>query len=560
MTNRNRKIIFTILFIFVGAAAFMLLKSYIFSNIRTRLIDKLEALKVSGFNVQYDSIYLDWRRNVLFIENLVLEKNAYDTSCLHPEFIAVGEIRATGFRLLPLFFEDKLSFKSVNLKNPHLVIWEDSRLMADSSTQRENEFSLEIDKISITEAHIEFSESKRCDLITGFKTHLTLTSLSMDFQVDQPFLFSADMLVLNGTHIRLPKELYTFRIKQTNIDFSKGMLQLDSLHIIPDLGQQEYGRKMGREIDRFEGVVPRVRSTNFSFSYRDSIVIRADMAEIQFYLKIFRDRRLPFKNKLKPLPIAGLKNLPFTLLLDSLRIQESFVQYEEFGAEATEPGGVYFDNLNAVILGLKNRSDEGETKLNATASFMGRGQVQLYVTIPWNADKKTQLAGTLKNFQMSAINPMLQPATNMKVESGNMEELAFRFNYNDYRSDGEIQLNYTDLKLITFKEKNGDNGKKKEATEKDNFKTFILNTFIVRKNMDKEVSEEKRTGTVMFYRDKRKSIFNYWVKSLMSGVKSAYNLEKIAAQKNKREIRKEEKLTKRQARKQRRAERRKERG
>lgn len=564
MTFKKRKTIFAILLIFIGAAAFVLVRSYVFSNLGATINEKFQSLKLSGFNVKYDSISIDWRKNVIEIDHLVLEKNAYDTSCIYPEFISVGKIRAEGFRLMPLLLQNKLSFESVHLEKPHLVIREKSLLIVDSATQRENEFTLTIDKVFLTSAHIEYTDSINCELITDFQSHLTLAALKMDFHLNEPFLFTVNILTLDSVHLRLPKEFYTFQVRKTKIDFLKGILQLDTVGVIPDFGKLEFGRKRGFEIDRFEGVIPLVKLSGFSFSFRDSTVIRSNLADVQFYLKIFRDKRLPFKNKIKQLPIAQLQNLPFTILIDTLKVTKSYVQYEEFGEDAKEPGGVYFDNLSAVIHKINNHSGEGNTELTASASFMGQGNIRLYATMPWSPGKKTHVEGTLQDFPMPRINPMLQPITNFKVESGNMEKLSFKFVYNDTRSDGEIELNYTNLKLVTFKEENKhrENGKKEKEGElqKDNLKTFILNTFIFRKNMDEKVPEEKRTGTVMFYRDNRKSIFNYWVKSLMSGIKSAYNLDKLAAQKNKRDVKKEERLTKREARKQRRSEKRKERG
>jgi hypothetical protein len=157
---------------------------------------------------------------------------------------------------------------------------------------------------------------------------------------------------------------------------------------------------------------------------------------------------------------------------------------------------------------------------------------------------------------MPEINSMLVPATNIKVESGKMKELSFNFTFNAVRSDGELELNYENLKLITFK----DSPDKGDALEKDNLKSFIMNTFIFRKNMDEDVPEEKRTGAVAYVRDDSRSVFNFWVKSVVSGIKSAYNLDKTEAKMTGKKEKKEERLTRRAQRKIRKAEKKRERG
>jgi hypothetical protein len=95
------------------------------------------------------------------------------------------------------------------------------------------------------------------------------------------------------------------------------------------------------------------------------------------------------------------------------------------------------------------------------------------------------------------------------------------------------QMNYQGLKVVMFKDPQAsENGKRKrkkkdEDGKKDNLKTFLLNTFILKKNMDGSLPEEERTGTISFERDKTRSIFNYWWKSLFSGIKSAFHLDKL---------------------------------
>lgn len=280
------------------------------------------------------------------------------------------------------------------------------------------------------------------------------------------------------------------------------------------------------------------------------------MAEIQFYLKVFRDKRQPFVKKNKLLPIAQLRELPFKLTIDSLKIRKSYASYEEFAEGSAEAGSVYFDNLYASLYNINNTSKTGSTKLQAKATLFGKGNVEIFVDFPLETSKRSTILGSVGNFSMPEINSMLTPSTNIKVQSGEMEKLSFNFSFNAVRSDGEIELNYHDLKLVIFKE----GEENEDDPEKDNLKTFIMNTFIFRTNMDEDLPEEKRTGTISYLRDNNRSIFNFWIKSVVSGIKSAYDLDKAEAKKIEKEDKKEERLTKREARKLRRAEKRRDRG
>ena len=169
---------------------------------------------------------------------------------------------------------------------------------------------------------------------------------------------------------------------------------------------------------------------------------------------------------------------------------------------------------------------------------MGQGKLAIETTLPWNTKKKSKMAGSLRRLPFTKLNSMVEPAANMEFESGMLNRIDFAFQYNDDASSGEVSLNYQDLKIVSYRtdeqiekvEKKKRNRKKsEEELKKDNLKTFIINAFVVRKNLDENVPEEKRTGQINFERDKSRSVFNYWWKSLFTGIKSAFNLDKAEA-------------------------------
>ena len=121
---------------------------------------------------------------------------------------------------------------------------------------------------------------------------------------------------------------------------------------------------------------------------------------------------------------------------------------------------------------------------------------------------------------MSNVNSMLEPMAHAEIQNGILNKMSFNFVYNTYRSDGSLMMDYKDLKIASTRKNKNDEKKINE------FATFLLNLF-VRRDMDKSVATDKKTGDILFYRDNKKSLFNYWWKSILSGIKSVYNLDKI---------------------------------
>jgi hypothetical protein len=554
--NKQKSIILFIL-ILVAAGTTIWLRSHFLNGIGVSIQQKIQALKLSGFNIRYDSLSIDWLGNVIEIDQLLLEKDPYDTMCVYPEFIKVGKARAEGLGLFSLIFRDVLTFDYVYLDGARIIMRENSLLKLDSAAQRENEFTLRIDHVLLRSIDFTYTDSLHCEVISAFKSDVTIDKLEMDFHLEKPLSYQARRLIIDSAEINLPRQFYTFTIKRAEYDFIAESLQGDSIRIHPTLGKLEFGRKWGHEIDRFEAMIPFVKANDVRMSFIDSTTLTAGGVQIQMYLKVFRDKRLRFVKKVKLLPMDQLAELPFGLSIDSLKVIKSYVEYEEFPeGGGTETGRVYFDNLYATLLNIDNRNPVRNTLLSAQSNLLGEGKLNLYVTFPADKSKRSSAAGTIKNFNMPEINSMLVPATNIKVESGKMKELSFNFTFNAVRSDGELELNYENLKLITFK----DSPDKGDALEKDNLKSFIMNTFIFRKNMDEDVPEEKRTGAVAYVRDDSRSVFNFWVKSVVSGIKSAYNLDKTEAKMTGKKEKKEERLTRRAQRKIRKAEKKRERG
>src|SRR5690606_4301430 len=107
--------VFRVLIIVCGLLALALiagviwLRSSIYAGISPAIDERLASLQLSGFNVRYDSIQVDWIKGVVRIDRLVLEKDPYDTTCLQPEFITADKVQAEGVGLVRLVLNKTLT-------------------------------------------------------------------------------------------------------------------------------------------------------------------------------------------------------------------------------------------------------------------------------------------------------------------------------------------------------------------------------------------------------------------------------------------------------------------
>lgn len=549
MGSKRRGVLLGLFIILVSVATLIVLRSYIFHRIKTTLHEKFQALNKSGYQVHYDSIDIDWKRNIIKITNLNIKKNAYDTTCVYPEFISVSEVTAKGANLTNLIFRRRLGFQSLQLISPHFVFRKNSQFFPDSVKRGKKPFTITAESINLHAARVDYLDSASCKSFTEFTSNIQVSAMTINLHPDKGPHVSMDMIKFDSTQVVLPQAFYTLVAKETKIDFTNGLVDLDTLQIIPHYDKLTFGRKKGHEADRIEGTIPFINLSGFSLLYQDTVAVKASSANIQMFIKVFRDKRLALKGSFKPLPVQFLRQLPFGLRIDSLEITKSFVEYEEIAEKADTPGKVFFDDLHAVIRHINNdnKLNDGKTIMHATATVMGQGNLRVRSEFPWASTKKCMIEGSLEEMPIPKVNSMLESVANMKAESGKLESLTFKFAYNSIRSDGTLELNYNNLKLISYKdddklkkkEDRKHKGKRKKEPEKKNFlKTFILNAFVVKKNMDEKMPEGKRTGTILFYRDINRSVFNYWWKSLLSGLRDAFNLDKYNKKENKKNIKK----------------------
>ena len=294
-------------------------------------------------------------------------------------------------------------------------------------------------------------------------------------------------------------------------------LIIDSLVLLPRYSKFKFSRVAGKQVDRLKTFIPRIEITGLQYDhFRDSTFLASKIAIISAEIFSFRDKRMPFKEtENKPLPIAAIKQFDFGIEVDTLQIKNSKVTYEEFPPDGFKSGKIVFENLQATLVNVSNKAYQNKphhATLEASAKIMGKGLIQASFTLPLDENKQYHAKGKISQMSLLHLNPALENLAFIKIESGRLNTLNFDFDYNDKSSNGTLTINYEDLKITGLK--------KEKSHDESDIKTFLINT-IVKNDKDKNVPTEKRTGAIEFERDRKRQIFNFWWKSLLSGIKAS---------------------------------------
>ena len=348
-----------------------------------------------------------------------------------------------------------------------------------------------------------------------------LDSLHQDGMPGVPLFNAGDISIsVKGRNFVLKDSLYTIGFTRAGLSTGKRRLVLDSLVLVPNYPQEEFYKKIGYQTDILKISVPRVEVNSLDLGklISQKSLHAGSVLLSNLHIESYRDKRVkPVKPGKKFLYQDQIKKLPLTLAIDTLRLTNAYARYDE--QTGAEPGHVFFDRMNAVILNVTN--DTLVLKKNRImlvddhARFMGKSPTQGHFrfdmlspqdTMWWNA--------TMDSVDMKEINPMLSKLLPAKITRGFVERANISLvSANDSFAVGNIDLYYRnlyiELKLFTtgsFKKL------KNEAV------SGLANAILPDDNPDYKGSLRK--GIIYFRRDTTKGFFNFLWKSTFSGLKS----------------------------------------
>jgi hypothetical protein len=434
--------------------------------------------------------------------------------------VKIEKIFAGGIGIYALLKSKRLDINTLHVSNGDLVYNTVIHRKSDAPPSQKNSLQgitiehLKLDRIGFTIVNDTTKEySGTLNLAIN---DITLDSLS---QASVPQAYTIGSFETSLTNIRMNARESMYRVSVTGIhaDSRKKNFIIDSVVLLPKFSKYAFSRKLGKQVDRFVLRIPKIDLEGFAYDELKDSVFTAALVNIRnANLHVYRDKRLPFiKDHNMPLPVAMIRALPFTFAFDSIKIIDSKITYQEFPEKGFQTGHIVFEKLNASIDHISNRKsypNYSQATIKAKARVMGNGQIDAQFSLPYSKAQIYNAKGTISNLSLPRLNPILESLAFIKVETGRLNQLYFNFDYDDIKSNGSILINYEDLKLTGLT--------KEKDSDKNEFKTWVLNMFLKR-DKDKSVSKEKRTGIIEYERDRRRALFNVWVKSLMSGVKSS---------------------------------------
>lgn len=502
----------------------------IVSNMITRTNDfGGHEVNFGGIRVDYDyrGTYLQLSEVKIFPGETITGKNKIRFN------LEFEEASLTGFSWFRFLFRNSIHLDSAHIQNltvesitPPL-----DSLVLNKET-RTDRAGTDYDQVAVKRVRINRVSFENRDSYTD-STRLSVSDL---FVFGDGFVLTKEDLNTPGTLFQIDQiegymdqaaiHLNEFRnaVYANDLSFNTvdNKVRIEQLRFDNKLSKSDYTNQFKYETDwiQLKGASAAVEEMDFQLFLREGDVkaqkLRINDAEIEVY----RDKRKPEDLSRRPAMIHEIfRSLPFQLDFREVEFNNGYVSYQERPEnEAPRSGNLFFDEINATILGAtnspENLNSSDEMKLNASGRLIGEGKIDLEVVYFLN-DTTGQflMKGTIGSMNLALLNPMIEPATKVSLKQGRMNGLFFDISANDLEGTGEVIIKYEDLEIEIL---DRDFGFDQNIFQR--IGSFLANRLIIKsQNPDKD---ELKKGEVYHLRDQHKFIFNYWWKLILSGLKS----------------------------------------
>lgn len=499
--------------------------SYFYSDtLRERLVEEFENQTNENYSISISDIDLVFLSRTVSVDSVLVEPNSNSKF----RAISASSVSINGIQWLSWWSQPVPDFSEIEVIEPRveIVIPENYAFQAnqlhDDSSETAVMDSLDNFKFTLKNGSgVVIEEGSERELLSINDISLEATQVNLQQLLNQSEFFFLDGLTVNGSGIKWPlhDRYYEMTIADFSFDKTAESATISDLNFIPTLPKYEFSQQRGYQLDRIHLEVPEVELRGLTLDSLDNKHFELDTLSIQgAWLEVFRNKQIPRPDAeaTKPLFYELASATDFSFGLSTALVNNSDITYEEHRPPSDSSGAVSFNELSATLSDFKTMKhpdfNDAIFRWDVETLFMDTTPLSVQVEYPlYNLENEHTVKAQLESIDPKAVAEILRNVGFVKLEDGFVDGLETEINLNSETSSGEVLVQYRDLKVNFLNKDDLDDSGIKEGV-----KNFLANTFAINSN---NTGEDAKTGEIDFEREKNKSIFAYWWKSLLSGMK-----------------------------------------
>lgn len=530
----------------LGLTIQLILSLFIDDSLEKYLEEKVHNTTQGRYQLHIDDLDLNLPGKEVVVKNLTLLPDSISSGLTGKHSVPypirgtfqIEALTISGISLWKYLINDELAIDSIVLDHPRLSAMQLRNKSPDSNNQSSSldstlfaiiskQFSaFRLDNLVLRNAGFNLRKQSNGQQIASLqKLSLHLRDILVDSaSVNSDRLFITDDIELDasGYTMDFMQGFYTLKLSKLQLSSNNQKIGVDSLQLIPQLPRYEFSEAYGRQIDRIDLLISAIKFDQLDFGQltNSGRLYATALTVADAKLNVFHDMNASFDStRYPPLPQTAFRNLDMPVNIKNIRITDSHISYTEHQKGVPKAGTVIFDELQASIDSLSNYREDlkngHQTTVETQTRVMGEGLLNVYFTFQMGSPQgRHSIYGTMDTTAFSQFNPALQNLAFIRIDQGTINSMEFTMDLNNEQARGTVTLAYEDLEIEMLKSETLNQGVGQEV------KSFIANTFVVQENNQRPL----RQGEISFERNEQKSVFNYWWKSLSTGLKNSIGL------------------------------------
>jgi|GEM_PF-1792312 len=297
----------------------------------------------------------------------------------------------------------------------------------------------------------------------------------------------------------------------------KSLLSAKGICYRPLLSLEEFRTKNPWQTDYLEAAAGTLTAEgmHFSATTRGNEINVSSIILDSLTLNSSRDKRMkerPFMEK--PMPSKLVANLKIPVSIHEIKVTNGQVNISETSFATGREGVIILNNINADITNLNNQQASADSlKLNGHASLFGKTSVKMNYRESYQDSLSTfKIRLSLSPMNLREINQVSIPLAALEINKGDTDGINAEWEGNKYFARGEIFLPYKNLSISVLDKRNLNHKSLLISAESD-----FVNMMLRKKNL--------KPSFMLFERNRNKFVFNYWIKTLLTGFASSVGIK-----------------------------------
>jgi len=526
-------------------------------NLHYQMPDSIHYLSVKNINI--NTLKSKITGSNLLYNNIEANKIFRDINKNHIDTIKTPNFSISGLKLDKLLLNKSLILDSLQIENPYIEILDYKQSKSKNNFNNLNLYkkiypklnAINISDIKVNKLSIKLTANNKSRKFGNiFKNlFLSLNNLIIDStnQIRKNKILNADDISfkIKDYSINLSDSLYNFKFKEFGISTALRRAYIDAIKLNPNIERDVFAEKFKKDFsfNYLFGKKIIVNDIDIESFFNKNKIIVNNINLFNFNLHSYKNKKYPLDSIQRiALPLDYLKEINNYLLIDTLNIYKSNLEFEMLEKNASNSGILFLSDIKGQMTNITNDKEKiknGEaTTLDFSAYIMDEGLISVAFNFPLNSKYgEYNYAGTIAPMDLRLINPFIENVASVSLKSGYLNGVDFKVQANEKYSLGKIKLAYNKLKINVVKKKTN------AKTEKRGLVSLVANSIIKDSNpkFKRGIVKEKR---IYFERNIYKPVFHFWTQSLLAGAKNTLGFKSKDLKKRLKFEKEDEKLRK----------------